>query len=341
MKGERQDPYKVWLSEIMLQQTTVQAVKEYFLAFTRRWPSVDALAEARDEEIMAAWAGLGYYSRARNLIKAARAVAHMRGGVFPETEEALLELPGVGPYTAAAISAIAFDAPSVVVDGNVERVISRIFTISTPLPDAKPEIKLRAGELTPQQRPGDYAQAMMDLGATICTPKKPACVICPVQEFCKAAKEGSPEIYPFKKPKPERPSRLGRAYIAMRPDGTVCLERRQEKGLLGGMAGVPHSDWQEALLPLEKDMARFAPFNAHWQKAGVAKHVFTHFVLEMEVYVARVSYADKPSRGVGERSLFWHEWDGLGAAGLPTVFKKAVNAAAAKLGREEIKRKKA
>lgn len=330
-KAGQPDPYRVWLSEIMLQQTTVRAVKAYFEDFTRRWPSVEALAQAPEDEIMAAWAGLGYYSRARNLIKAARLVAREHGGRFPDSEEGLRALPGIGPYTAAAIAAIAFDRPAVVVDGNVERVVARLFAIKTPLPEAKGEIRARAGELTPDRRPGDFAQAMMDLGATICTPRRPACVLCPLRADCAAAREGEPTRYPLKAARPARPVRRGHAYVAVRPDGSVLLERRPPKGLLGGMAGVPHSPWVEGEPPGRAEMTRHAPLDALWRKAGVARHGFTHFELEMQVQVARVRYGEKLTRAVADRSMFWHDWGELEAAGLPTAFRKVIAVAAEKL----------
>ena len=244
--GERPDPYRVWLSEIMLQQTTVAAVKSYYDRFTALWPTVSDLAAAEDAQVMGEWAGLGYYARARNLLKCARVVAHDHGGRFPTQREALLALPGIGPYTAAAISAIAFDAPEVVVDGNVERVMARRFDIRTPLPAAKPELTEAAARLTPKSRPGDYAQAVMDLGATICTPRNPACGICPWRAPCAARTVGNQADLPFKTPKKAKPTRLGIAYVARRTDGAWLLERRPDNGLLGGMLGWPGSDWGDA-----------------------------------------------------------------------------------------------
>ena len=322
------DPYKVWLSEIMLQQTTVQAVKPYFEAFTSRWPTVADLAAAEDEAVMAAWAGLGYYSRARNLLKAARKVVADFGGAFPSKEEELLTLPGVGPYTAAAIASIAFNQPAVVVDGNIERVMSRLFEIKTPLPDAKAEIKERAASLTPAMRPGDYAQSLMDLGATICSPKRPACVLCPLTAHCEARKSGTQEDYPVKAPKKLKPNRYGRAFLALQPDGSLLLERRKEKGLLGSMVGVPHSDWLENRDEATKTANAQAPFNAAWKKIGMVKHTFTHFHLEMEVMLAHVRYSDKLASGYSKDTCFFEGWSKLEAAGLPTVFKKVVNVGA-------------
>ncbi|MEO0752952.1 MAG: A/G-specific adenine glycosylase [Pseudomonadota bacterium] len=289
--GVRPDPYRVWLSEIMLQQTTVAAVKSYFERFTTIWPTVTDLARAEDAHVMGEWAGLGYYARARNLLKCARVVAFEMDGVFPDTSEALQTLPGIGPYTGAAISAIAFDRPEVVVDGNVERVMSRIFDIRTPLPAAKPDLITAARALTPTDRPGDYAQAVMDLGATICTPKSPACGICPWQGPCAARAEGIQAELPRKTPKKPKPTRLGIAYVARRADGAWLLEQRPEKGLLGGMLGWPGSDWNDAPDPA-------APLDAQWQTLGEeARHTFTHFHLRLRVEVAVVPMQAAPKRG--------------------------------------------
>ncbi|HLY80414.1 MAG TPA: A/G-specific adenine glycosylase, partial [Caulobacteraceae bacterium] len=233
-RGRRADPYRVWLSEIMLQQTTVPHATPYFLAFTRRWPTVSALAAADDGEVMAAWAGLGYYARARNLIACARVVAERLGGVFPDNEEGLRALPGVGPYTAAAIAAIAFDRPANVVDGNVERVMARLFAVEAPLPGAKAELKRLAETLVTNERPGDWAQALMDLGAMVCTPSSPACLTCPASPDCQGRRTGAPETYPRREAKPERPQRYGAAYVLTSGD-RVALVRRPAKGLLGGM----------------------------------------------------------------------------------------------------------
>ena len=239
--GIRPDPYRVWLSEVMLQQTTVAAVRAKFERFTALWPRVEDLAAAPEEQVMAEWAGLGYYARARNLHKCARAVAEDLGGRFPDTREGLLKLPGIGPYTAAAIASIAFDRPETVVDGNVERVISRLFAVQTPLPGSKPALTELAAGLTPESRPGDHAQAMMDLGATICTPAKPACGICPLVSPCAARAAGIAAELPRKAPKKTKPIRFGIAYVARRADGAVLLERRPPRGLLGGMLGWPGS----------------------------------------------------------------------------------------------------
>ncbi|WP_134681310.1 A/G-specific adenine glycosylase [Paracoccus ravus] len=278
------DPYRVWLSEVMLQQTTVAAVKAYFERFTALWPTVRDLARAPDEQVMAEWAGLGYYARARNLLACARAVAAQ--GAFPETRQGLTALPGIGPYTSAAIGAIAFDRPETVVDGNVERVISRLFALETPLPASKSEIHEIAGRLTPAKRPGDYAQAMMDLGATICTPRSPACGICPVNEFCEARRLGIAPDLPRKAPKKAKPQRSGRVWIGFSTD-KVLVETRPEKGLLGGTLAFPSSDWDGSDLP--------PPAPADWQELGLVRHIFTHFALDLTVMSGELT--SRPERG--------------------------------------------
>lgn len=273
--GIRPDPYRIWLSEVMLQQTTVAAVDGYFRAFTDRWPTVQALAAAPEEEVLGAWAGLGYYARARNLIRCARTVAGEMGGTFPDTEEGLRTLPGIGAYTAAAVAAIAFDRPSVVVDGNVERVMARLHAVREPLPDSKAVLRQHAAALTPSSRPGDHAQAVMDLGATICTPRRPACGICPLREPCAARAAGIAPELPAKRPKPAKPVRHG--WVCVLTDGnSVETERRPEKGLLGGMLALPGSDWREGAAP-------DAPEG--WRAAGEVRHTFTHFHLRLQVLV--------------------------------------------------------
>ena len=314
-RGLRADPYRVWLSEVMLQQTTVPHATSYFLDFTRRWPTVADLAAAPEADVMAAWAGLGYYARARNLIACARVVAKDHAGVFPETEEGLLGLPGVGPYTAAAIAAIAFDRPSNVVDGNVERVVSRLYAVQDPLPASKPELKALAAELVRAQRPGDWAQALMDLGATVCRPKAPLCERCPVSFACAALAEGDPESYPRKNAKAERPRRHGVAFV-LTHRGRVALERRPPKGLLGGMLGLPTSDWRAARLSLGEVRAA-APAAADWRPLGAVEHVFTHFALTLEVWRAEAPTADP--------GMEWLAIDDAGPA-LPSVFLKALRA---------------
>lgn len=305
------DPYRVWLSEVMLQQTTVPHATPYFLAFTRRWPTVVDLARAEDAEVMAAWAGLGYYARARNLLACARAVAKRHGGVFPDTEEGLRGLPGVGAYTAAAVGAIAFDLPTNVVDGNVERVVARLFAVETPLPAAKPELTRLAGALVAEDRPGDWAQALMDHGATICRPRQPLCDLCPVQAFCEAFKRGDPEAFPRKSPKAARPRRYGVAWLIER-EGKVAVVRREGRGLLGGMLGLPTSDWRDAPWTPEEAHAA-APVDADWREAGEIEHVFTHFALTLTLLRAEVA-DDAPDAQ-------WLDREALAA--LPSVFLKA------------------
>ena len=315
--GVLPDPYRVWLSEIMLQQTTVGAVKAYFEAFLDRWPRLTDLAAAPQEEVMKAWAGLGYYSRARNLKACADVVARDHGGRFPDTEEGLRALPGVGAYTAAAIAAIAFDRPAAVVDGNVERVLTRIHAIETPLPAAKPAIRAAAARLTPAERAGDYAQAMMDLGATICTPKRPACGLCPWSGSCTARALGLQESFPRKAPKADRPVRHGRAYVAVRPDGSILLRRRPDQGLLGGMTEVPGTHWGAA------DGVEAAPLPADWVPMAVpVEHTFTHFNLMLTVLRADTA-ADAPAPD----GCWWASAADVPGEALPTVMKKAIESA--------------
>ena len=311
-KGTRADPYAVWLSEVMLQQTTVPHATPYFLKFLARWPRVQDLAAEADGEVMAAWAGLGYYARARNLLACARAVASDHGGIFPDTEEGLRSLPGLGPYTAAAVAAIAFDRPANVVDGNVERVMARLFAVQAPLPDAKPELKTLAAALVRDARPGDWAQALMDLGATICRPKSPLCDRCPVAESCAALATAAPETFPRRTAKAERPRRHGVAYVLTRGDA-IALVRRPPKGLLGGMLALPTSDWRAA--PWSAGEARAAgPADADWRSAGEVDHVFTHFALTLTVLRAEGDAED----------VIWSPRRDLDA--LPSVFLKAARA---------------
>ncbi|MDP4891802.1 A/G-specific adenine glycosylase [Cypionkella sp.] len=305
--GARPDPYRIWLSEVMLQQTTVAAVSGYFTRFVTRWPSVQDLAAAADADVMAEWAGLGYYARARNLLACARAVVRDHGGVFPATAEGLRSLPGVGPYTAGAVAAIAYDEPAVVVDGNVERVMARLFGVETPLPLSKPALIAHATRLTPRLRAGDYAQAVMDLGATICSPRNPACGICPLMALCLARKAGIAAELPRKLPKPEKPVRRGAVWLAENA-GQMLVERRRDKGLLGGMLGFVGDGWDGA--------GGGPPFQAEWQTLGEVKHTFTHFHLFLTVHWAK-------ARGNPERGSYAD----LNPDDLPTVMRKAYDLA--------------
>lgn len=309
----------------MLQQTTVAAVKAYFEKFTARWPTVEALAATPQSEIMVAWAGLGYYARARNLHACAKAVSADHGGRFPETAAALKTLPGIGTYTAAAIAAIAFDEPAPVVDGNVERVVTRLFAIDIPLPAARAAIARQVEALTPWRRPGDYAQAVMDLGATICTPRRPACVLCPLSGGCRARATGTMELYPVKAPKRDRPERRGAAFVAIRPcDGAVWLRRRPETGMLGGMMEPPTSDW--GIRQDGATGAAAAPFDASWTLEGAVEHVFTHFRLSLEVWRAEI--LETP-----ESPGLWCEPRDLAEAALPTLMRRAVETGMRSTGR--------
>jgi len=329
--GERADPYRVWLSEIMLQQTGVKTVGPYFLKFLARWPDVDALGAASLDDVLRMWAGLGYYSRARNLHACAVAVRRDHGGVFPDTEEGLQALPGIGPYTASAIAAIAFGRRTMPVDGNIERVVSRLFAVEQPLPQAKPQIqqlaatllgagdaKSRAGD--EKSRAGDSAQALMDLGSSICTPKKPACALCPLNDDCAARRRGDQETFPRKAAKKSGALRRGAAFVVTRGD-RLLVRTRPEKGLLGGMTEVPGSDWlagQE-----DKTARKQAPVlrgGARWhRKAGVVTHVFTHFPLELVVYTANVA-----ARAAAPKGMRWVPVATLQDEALPNVMRKAI-----------------
>ena len=311
--GERADPYRVWLSEIMLQQTTVPHATPYFLAFTARWPTVADLAAAADGEVMAAWAGLGYYARARNLLACARAVTRDHGAVFPADEAALRALPGVGDYTGAAIAAIAFDQPANVVDGNVERVMARLFAVETPLPAAKSELKRLAGDLVAADRPDDWAQALMDLGSGVCRPRSPLCDVCPLSADCRARATGSPETFPRRAAKTARPHRHGVAYRMIR-DEKVALIRRPPRGLLGGMVALPTTDWRAAPFT-EAEALAAAPAVADWIDAGSVEHVFTHFSLTLRVFEARVV--------ANAAAWIWTE-RAEALASVPSVFAKAL-----------------
>jgi len=318
--GERADPYRVWLSEIMLQQTGVKTVGPYFEKFLARWPDVAALGRASQDDVLRMWAGLGYYSRARNLHACAVAVLRDHGGVFPDTEEGLRQLPGIGPYTAAAIGAIAFDIRTMPVDGNIERVVSRLYAVEEPLPQAKPRIQELAATLLGPSRAGDSAQALMDLGSSICTPKKPTCALCPINEECLARARGDQETFPRKAPKKTGTLRRGAAFIVTRGD-ELLVQTRAEKGLLGGMTEVPGSEWlagqdDKAALkqaPLLKGVTRWH------RKVGVVTHVFTHFPLELVVYTA-----DVPVRTRAPEGMRWVPVATLAGEAFPNVMRKAI-----------------
>jgi len=318
-RGERADPYRVWLSEIMLQQTTVKAVAPYYARFLARFPTVAALAAAPLDDVLKLWAGLGYYARARNLHACAKAVVDRHGGEFPGTEDALRTLPGIGAYTAAAIAAIAFDRRASPVDGNIERVIARLFAVEEALPAAKPRIRALAEQLTPQNRAGDFAQAMMDLGATICTPKRPACVLCPWMEMCAARARGDQESFPRKAEKKTGALRRGAAFVALRADGFILTRTRPEEGLLGGMSEVPTTQWSHDF----DDAAALggAPLKAKWRRLpGTVTHTFTHFPLELVVYAASVPAVRKAPAG-----MRWTALTDLPGEALPNVMRKVVS----------------
>jgi A/G-specific adenine glycosylase len=324
--GESADPYRVWLSEIMLQQTTVRAVVPYYARFLARWGHVRALAAAPLGEVLKAWAGLGYYARARNLHACARAVVERHGGEFPADEAELRTLPGIGPYTAAAIAAIAFDGPASPVDGNIERVVARLFAVADPLPRAKSQLHRLARELTPRRRSGDFAQAMMDLGATICTPKQPACALCPWCDGCAARAQGNAESYPRRTPKREGVLRRGAAFVAVRADGYLLVRTRPANGLLGGMTEVPTTAWVAAFDDAEalRDAPRFGSRRQYatkeWRRiAGVVRHVFTHFPLELSVYRAELP-PDTPAPA----DTRWIALAEIGDEALPSLMRKVV-----------------
>jgi A/G-specific adenine glycosylase len=318
------DPYQVWLSEIMLQQTTVKAVTPRYAAFLRRWPTLQALAQAELGEVLAAWAGLGYYARARNLHACAREVVRRFCGKFPKSEAALRSLPGIGDYTAAAVASIAFGARATPIDGNVERVVARLFAVTTPLPKAKSEIKALAESLTPAKRPGDFAQSMMDLGASICTPRRPACGFCPVRTDCRGLSCGLAGQLPYREAKPERPTRHGTAFVAIRADGAVLLRERPLRGLLGGMLEPPSSPWTEADLAASS-VRDHAPVEAGWHVVpGRVLHTFTHFHLELEVWRAEVGFAPLLMPAALPQACRWLDRRDLGEAALPSVMRKVL-----------------
>ena len=327
LPGVSADPYRVWLSEIMLQQTGVKTVGPYFLKFVARWPDVDALGAASLDDVLRMWAGLGYYSRARNLHACAVAVSRDHGGVFPDSEQGLRALPGIGPYTAAAISAIAFGRRIMPVDGNIERVVSRLFAVEQPLPPAKPRIQQLAATLLAdisagdaKSRAGDSAQALMDLGSSICTSKKPACALCPLNDGCVARTRGDPETFPRKAPKKTGALRRGAAFVVTRGD-QLLVRTRTEKGLLGGMTEVPGSDWLVA--QDDKKALQQAPALkgvARWhRKAGVVTHVFTHFPLQLVIYTAHVAARTRAPQG-----MRWVPVATLKEEALPNVMRKAI-----------------
>jgi A/G-specific adenine glycosylase len=314
--GETSDPYRVWLSEIMLQQTTVKTVGPYFEKFLTRFPTVEALAAASLDDVLKLWSGLGYYARARNLHACAQAVANIHGGKFPDSEDGLRQLPGIGPYTAAAIAAIAFDRRASPVDGNIERVIARLYAVEQQLPAAKPVIRELAEALTPAKRAGDFAQAMMDLGATICAPKKPVCALCPWDQACIARTRGDAETFPRKTPKSSGELRRGAVFVVLRSDGHVLTQRRPEKGLLGGLVEFPTSEWTKDFTVAD---AR-PPLKADWhRRVGVVRHVFTHFPLELTVYTARVAATVKTPADMRFVPL-----DEIAGEALPTLMRKVL-----------------
>jgi A/G-specific adenine glycosylase len=295
--GESPDAYRVWLSEIMLQQTTVAAVVPYFEAFTRRWPTLDRLARAPLDEVLHAWQGLGYYRRAHKLHECARLLVSRSGGNWPTDESGLLALPGIGPYTAAAMAAIAFGRPAAPVDGNILRVMARLYAVEAPLPAAKPELGRLAAGLAPHRRAGDFAQALMDLGATVCTPRAPACPDCPLASHCAARAKGLAAELPRRTAKAAAPRRRAIAFWAVRGDGAVLLRRRDEKGLLAGMMELPSTPWRGAPWRLKDAMAH-APAPGPWRALpGVVTHVFTHMRLETRVLMAEVDGAAAGAEG--------------------------------------------
>ena len=322
--GGQSDPYRVWLSEIMLQQTTVKAVIPYYQGFLARWPTVAALAAASLDEVLAAWAGLGYYSRARNLHQCAQVVSQRLGGRFPSSEAELMALPGIGPYTAAAIAAIAFGVPTMPVDGNIERVMARLFAKAEPLATIKPSLRVLAASLLPPARAGDFAQGLMDLGASVCTPKRPSCLMCPLQRRCAGHAQGLAAMLPIKPAKADRPLRVGLAFVALREDGTVLLRRRPDAGLLGGMLEVPSTAWSDTLPPLDQAL-RAAPVHGQWWAVpGTVTHTFTHFRLELMVYRAVVPIDTPLTFWADPQHCRWLARRSFETAALPSVMRKVL-----------------
>ena len=324
--GDNVDPYSVWLSEIMLQQTTVAAVKPYFERFLSRWPTVETLAAANLDDVLTEWAGLGYYARARNLHACARVVVNEHDGVFPADENGLRILPGIGTYTAAAIAVIAFERRAVVVDGNVERVIARLFAIESPLSQSKTQLKDLAAALTPEKRPGDYAQAMMDLGATVCTPKSPTCVRCPWQKPCKARQLGIAADLPRRLPKKIKPIRQGVCFWLTRPDGAILLRRRAEKGLLGGMMEVPSTPWHDTVWNRNEALKHSPALvtKSKWRSLpGFVSHTFTHFRLNLSLEMAPVT-ARRAATAAKRAELNWVHLEAMGDYALPSLMVKVV-----------------
>ncbi len=325
IKGKRrQDPYRVWLSEIMLQQTTVKAVIPYYQKFLTRWPNVKMLAAADQEDVLAEWAGLGYYSRARNLHACAKVIVADHSGKFPKSSAALRALPGVGPYTAAAIAAIAFGEKITPVDGNIERVTARLFAVRQPLPAAKKELGRLSATLTPPERSGDFAQALMDLGATICTPRSPSCLVCPVQQDCHANARGIAEQLPARADKPERPVRHAVAFLVLREDGKVLLRKRPEKGLLGSMLEVPSSAWVAGKRALANALSAAPVDTQWWPVQGIVVHTFTHFRLEVQVYRALVPADTELTIWADPDHCRWVPRKDLSKSALPSVMNKII-----------------
>lgn len=316
------DPYRIWLSEIMLQQTTVKAVIPYFEKFVGRWKTVDQLAAASLDDVLALWSGLGYYSRARNLHQCAQVVAQRPGCKFPDTVAELEALPGIGPYTAAAIAAIAFGKPVTPIDSNVERVIARLFAVNLPMPSAKAEIKKLVSTLTPVHRPGDFAQALMDLGATICTPKRPSCLMCPVQRDCRAHQSGVANELPIKKARAERPVRYGIFFLVQREDGAILLRKRPPAGLLGGMLEVPSSDWSDTALTLDEALTAPPVQGNWWLVPGHLNHTFTHFRLEIQVLRAIVPLETPLTFWAEPNRCLWVPRRNLQKVALPSLMRK-------------------